>query len=127
MRSRLTLGRRFFASRSTDEVSGSAPAAVRRSHRALVLVLLGYCATTLPGVRSTGGYNVWIDGWLQMGVLLAAALVIYLRVLSVRADRLAWALIGTGVGLYALGNALYFGYVQYLTTVPALSSVVRAI
>jgi diguanylate cyclase len=121
MRSRLILGRRFFAPPSADEVSGSTQAAVRRSHRVLVVVLLGYCATTLPGLRSTGGYNVWIDGWLQNGVLVAAALVIYLRVLSVRADRLAWALIGTGVFLYALGNALYFGYVQYLTTVPTPS------
>jgi diguanylate cyclase len=121
MRSRLSLGRRFFASRSADGVSGFSHVAVRRSHRVLVLVLVSYCATTLPGVRSTGGYNVWIDGWLQNGVLVAASLVIYLRVLSVRADRLAWALIGTGVFLYALGNALYFGYVQYLTTVPTPS------
>jgi diguanylate cyclase (GGDEF)-like protein len=121
MRSRLTLGRRFVASRSADEVSGSAQAAVRRSHRVLVVVLLGYCATTIPGVRSSGGYNVLIDGWLQNGVLLAAALVIYLRVFAVRTDRLAWALIGTGVGLYALGNALYFGYVQYLKSVPTPS------
>jgi diguanylate cyclase (GGDEF)-like protein len=121
MRSRLTLGRRLFVSRSADEVSSSAQAAVRRSHRVLVVVLLGYCATTIPGVRATGGYNVLIDGWLQNGVLLAAALVIYLRVFAVRADRLAWALIGTGVGLYAVGNALYFGYVQYLKSVPTPS------
>jgi diguanylate cyclase (GGDEF)-like protein len=121
MRSRLTLGRSFFASRSADEASGSAHAALRRSHRVLVVVLVGYCATTIPGVRTTDGYNILIDGWLQNGVLVAAALVIYLRVLTVRADRLAWALIGTGVGLYALGNALYFGYVQYLTTVPTPS------
>jgi diguanylate cyclase len=120
MRSRWTLGRRFLAPRSAgDEAAGHA--AVRRSHRVLVVVLLCYFATTVPGVRSTGGYNVWIDGWLQNGVLVAASLVIYLRVLSVRADRLAWALIGTGVGLYALGNALYFGYVQYLKTVPTPS------
>jgi diguanylate cyclase (GGDEF)-like protein len=121
MRSRWTLGHRFFAPGSPDEVSGTGHAAVRRAHRVLVVILLGYCATTVPGVRSAGGYNVWIDGWLQNGVLVAASLVIFLRVLTARPDRLAWALLGIGLGLYALGNILYFGYVQYLKTVPTPS------
>jgi hypothetical protein len=86
MRSRLSLGRRFFESRAAAEAGGSAQTAIRRLHRVLVVVLVCYCATTLPGVRSSGGYNVLIDGWLQNGVLVAASLVIYLRVLSVSTD-----------------------------------------
>jgi diguanylate cyclase len=117
MRSRWTLGRRSFAPRSRDKVDRTSRA-VRWSHRVLVVVLLCYFATTVPGVRSTGGYNVLIDGWVQNGVLVAASLVIFLRVLSVRPDRVAWGLMGTGLGLYAFGNILYFAYVQYLPTAP---------
>jgi diguanylate cyclase (GGDEF)-like protein len=121
MGSRWRLGRRFSAPRPPGQGTETGYAVARRMHRVLVVILLCYFATTIPGVRSTGGYNVWIDGWLQNGVLVAASVVIFLRVLSVRGDRLAWALIGTGVGLYAVGNILYFAYVQYLKTVPTPS------
>ena len=120
MRWCLTLGRRF-AVRSPVNAGETGGAPVRWSHRALVVVLLFYCATTIPGFRSTSGYNTLIDGWLQNGVLVAASLVIFLRVIFARPSRLAWALLGTGLGLYAAGNILYFAYVQYLTTVPTPS------
>jgi diguanylate cyclase (GGDEF)-like protein len=120
MRWRWTPGRSSFAPLSADRVDRSGQT-LRRSHRVLVVVLVLYFATTIPGVRSSGGYNVLIDGWLQNGVLVAAALVVYVRAWWVRPDRLAWALLGTGLFLYALGNILYFGYVQYLPTVPTPS------
>ncbi|MDQ1614512.1 MAG: diguanylate cyclase, partial [Actinomycetota bacterium] len=84
--------------------------------RCLVLVLVLYSATTIPGVRS-GGYNALIDGWVQNGVLVGACLLVFVRVSLERSCRLAWASIGTGVGLYAIGNIIYFAYVQYLDAV----------
>ncbi len=84
----------------------------------LLLVLVGYAATTVPGVRDHRGYNPWLDGWLQNGVLAAATLLIVARAVLCRTQRLAWGFIACGVGLYALGNVLYFGWVQYDAALP---------
>ena len=93
----------------------------RQLHRSwclLVLVLVGYAATTLPGARTQAGYNGWIDGWLQNGILAAATLLIAARAVLVRTERLAWASIATGLGLYALGNTVYFAWVQFQDPLP---------
>jgi diguanylate cyclase (GGDEF)-like protein len=115
-----TVGRRL-AFPATDNTGGAHELA-RWLHRALVAALVVYSATTLPGVRSSHGYNVLIDGWLQNIILVAACLLIFVRVRSVRTDRLAWALIGVGLSLYAVGTILYCAYVQYLDTVPTPSA-----
>jgi hypothetical protein len=81
-----TLGH-LFAVPSQVEGSGTGRALMPWLRRALVGVLLLYAATTLPGVRPRSGYDPLIDGWLQNGVLVAACLLIFLRVWSVRVDR----------------------------------------
>jgi diguanylate cyclase len=96
-------------------------AAVFWLHRALIVVLAVYFITTIPGVRPHSGYNAWIDNGLQNGILAAASLIVLLRALLVRADRLAWALIGIGLALFASGSVLYFSYVQYETSPPTPS------
>ncbi|MFN2540168.1 MAG: EAL domain-containing protein [Mycobacteriales bacterium] len=84
----------------------------------LVVTLVAYTVTTVPGVRSHAGYNGWIDGWLQNGILVAATLLIAVRAALARPERLAWASLAVGVGLYALGNATYFAWVQYQDPLP---------
>lgn len=84
----------------------------------LAAVLVAYSFTTVPGVRSQQGFNAFIDGWVQNGVLATATLLIALRAALTRNGRWAWAGIAVGVGLYTLGNTLYFGWVQYDETIP---------
>jgi diguanylate cyclase (GGDEF)-like protein len=84
----------------------------------LLLVVLGYSATTLPGVRQHPGFDVVIDGWVQNGILFTATLLVALRAALVRAERWAWAGIALGLGSYALGSTLYFSVVQYDETLP---------
>jgi diguanylate cyclase (GGDEF)-like protein len=84
----------------------------------LAVALVVYTATTLPGVRDTKGFDALIDGWGQNGVLVVASLLVALRVALVPSGRLAWASLSAGMGLYALGNILYFGWVQYDETLP---------
>ncbi|HEX3907915.1 MAG TPA: bifunctional diguanylate cyclase/phosphodiesterase, partial [Mycobacteriales bacterium] len=102
------------------EDSPSSPWLGRRQQRvlwilwiALVVVLVGYAVTTVPGARHHRGYNALIDGWLQNGILVAAALLVAARAALTRSNRLAWSCIAIGIGLYAAGNIIYFGWVQY--------------
>jgi diguanylate cyclase (GGDEF)-like protein len=84
----------------------------------LVVALVGYSLTTVPGARSHAGFNLIIDGWVQNGVLFTATLLIALRAGLVRDGRWAWAGIAAGLGCYALGSTLYYAVVQYQTSQP---------
>ncbi|MDQ1696117.1 MAG: diguanylate cyclase [Frankiaceae bacterium] len=88
----------------------------------LVVALGVYALSTVPGLRSHAGYSVGWDGWLQNSVLMAAAAVVGLRACIVRDKRLDWACIAVGLGLYAVGNIIYFAYVQYQASPPAPSA-----
>ncbi|MDQ1695810.1 MAG: diguanylate cyclase [Frankiaceae bacterium] len=91
---------------------------LRWLRRSLIVALLAYTATTVPGVRGEAGYNAVLDGWLQNAVLIAATLLMFLRVCLVRRDRLQWVLLGIGVGLYTAGDTIYFAWVQFQTPLP---------
>jgi diguanylate cyclase (GGDEF)-like protein len=84
----------------------------------LVLALVGYSLTTVPGARSHPGFSLLIDGWVQNGILFTATLLIALRAALVRNGRWAWAGIAAGLGFYALGSTLYYAVVQYQTSQP---------
>jgi diguanylate cyclase (GGDEF)-like protein len=84
----------------------------------LVVALVGYSLTTVPGARQHPGFNALIDGWVQNGILFTATLLIALRSVLVRSGRWAWASVAVGVGFYALGSTLYFSYVQYEANPP---------
>jgi diguanylate cyclase (GGDEF)-like protein len=91
---------------------------LRALRRVLVLVLVGYALTTVPGVRSGEGFNTVIDGWVQHGVLLGATLLIGARAVLVRRERLGWSCVAIGIGLYAVGNVVYFAWVQFQDPLP---------
>ncbi len=84
----------------------------------LLVVLAGYFLTTVPGVRPTAGFNVLIDGWVQNGLTVAAGLAVLVRACWVREDRAAWLMMAIAICLYAFGNILYFGWVQYRDPLP---------
>jgi diguanylate cyclase len=84
----------------------------------LLVPLLAWIVTTIPVVRSQLRNSASIDGWLQIVVLVAAALIIGARVILSRTQRFAWGCIAMAVALSACGNILYAGWVQYDHPVP---------
>lgn len=95
--------------------------AVRVCWWLLVVLLIGYSTTTVPGVRAHAGYSVLLDGWVQNGILVLSSAFILARVRLVPVNRTGWSCIGLGLGLYAAGNIAYFGYVQYQSSPPVPS------
>jgi diguanylate cyclase (GGDEF)-like protein len=79
----------------------------------LLVAVVGYSLTTVPGARQHPGFSLLIDGWVQNCILFTATLLVALRALLVRTSRWAWAGIALGLGSYALGSTLFFGIVQY--------------
>jgi hypothetical protein len=84
---------------------------------ALVLVVV-FAVSTVPGVRSTPGFDTLLDGWLQGGTYCALALVAVLRSLTSRVNRLLWSLVAAAVGLRALGFVIYLAIVRNLRPPP---------
>ncbi len=91
---------------------------------ALVLVLvLAFTATTLPGVRPRPGFRVDVDGWLQGTAYVAVALLAALRPALCRVDRLLWTLVAVGLALRAGAFVFLFAYLRprHEFPVPSLS------
>jgi diguanylate cyclase (GGDEF)-like protein len=77
--------------------------------------------STVTPIRAHTGYSPGWDGWFQNSILAAASLLVGLRAWRVESSRVAWGCLATGLGLYALGNIIYFSYVQYQAHPPAPS------
>ena len=92
--------------------------ALRGAWVLLLIAVVGYSLTTVPGARGHPGFNVLVDGWVQNGILFTATLLVALRAVLVRTGRWAWAGIALGLGCYALGSTLYFSIVQYDASLP---------
>jgi diguanylate cyclase (GGDEF)-like protein len=88
------------------------------ARRVVLLGVVAYVLSTMPGVRHGSGYDNLLDGWLSTGVIAGASVLVFVRVAYVRTDRLAWALIGTSIAVYAFGDVAYAGWVQYASPVP---------
>ena len=88
----------------------------------LVVAVMCYVGSNLPGVRAHRGYDVAWDGWLQNGILTLAAALVGLRASRSRDNRLDWWCIAIGLALYALGQIVYVTYVQYQVNPPAPSA-----
>ncbi len=82
----------------------------------MVLVVVVFCVTTVPGARSEPGFDPLLDGWLQVGgYLLAAAYACSHPLLHAR-ERLLWGLVAAALVLRAAGFALFVTLVR--TEVP---------
>ena len=85
------------------------------------LVVLGvlaavYVVSTIPGVRSTPGFNPVIDGWFQGTAFVLTAVVAALRPLVSSVDRLVWSLVAVALACRAFGYIYYFAEIR--TQVP---------
>ena len=90
---------------------------------AWLMVVLGavYAVTLLPGIRPAPGYQAAIDGWLNMTVDGLVILVLALRVLADRRDRVAWLVMTVGLAAAFAASTTYFAYYQYLDPIPSPS------
>jgi diguanylate cyclase (GGDEF)-like protein len=88
---------------------------------ALALAVVVYGVSTVSGIRGYAGYSAGWDGWFQNSILASAALLVGLRAWRAGSSRIAWACLAVGLGLYAVGNIIYFAYVQYQAHPPSPS------
>jgi diguanylate cyclase (GGDEF)-like protein len=79
----------------------------------LVVGCLGYAWSTVPGVRLGPGYNPWLDGWLNNGLIIGAAVLCFARVWLIRAERGAWLSMGVGTLAYAAGSIYFYAVVVF--------------
>jgi diguanylate cyclase (GGDEF)-like protein len=84
----------------------------------LVTGVAVFAVSVLPGVRAHPGYNVALDGWLSDGLYVLATVIVGLRAVLRRRDRLAWAVLAAGMASYTAGNIYYFVAQRDLLVVP---------
>ena len=78
----------------------------------LVLEIAVFTVTTVPGVRSSPGFDPLIDGWLQGAAYVTAAALAVLRPITSTVDRAVWAWLAAAVVARALGFVLFLGIVR---------------
>jgi diguanylate cyclase (GGDEF)-like protein len=91
---------------------------VRVLRTLLLVAVAAYVLSTLPGVRSSSGYNLVLDGLLSTGILLGCSAIVLVRVALVRQDRLAWLTMAVGLAVYATGDVVYNGWTQFRHPIP---------
>src|SRR5689334_13756521 len=97
----------------------SPPVWARRLSWALPALAVAYGVTLLPGVR--GPHPVFVPALeigLGDGIIVAAGLLCLARAVLFPRARLAWALIGAGPLFYALGDLVYYAFLQDLADPP---------
>lgn len=80
---------------------------------------------TIPGVRNSDKFNVFLDGWLQAGSYLALAIFVVLRPICVRIERRFWIWISLGLTARSIAFIVYLAFVRNLhpTPYPSISDV----
>jgi diguanylate cyclase (GGDEF)-like protein len=96
--------------------------AVRALQALLALTVAGYAA---QGVVNEGTSTIW-ETWVYPGLILAAGALCVARAARVRADRIAWSLLGLGMLLWVAGEAWYSLFLAELEE-PPIPSVADAL
>jgi diguanylate cyclase len=78
----------------------------------LVLEIAVFTVTTVPGVRSSPGFDPLIDGWLQGAAYVTAAALAVLRPITSTVDRAVWSWLAAAVVARAIGFVLFLGVVR---------------
>ncbi|MDQ1616327.1 MAG: diguanylate cyclase [Actinomycetota bacterium] len=80
---------------------------------AVVLLVFGvFVASTLPGVRSHPGYNLFLDGFLNNIAYELSALVCFLRARTATSYRNSWNVLSFGLALYGAGNIYWTIFIR---------------
>lgn len=75
-------------------------------------VIVAFAVTTVPGVRSSPGFDVRFDGWLQCGGYVVAAALAVARPVTRSMHRAMWAWIAASLALRAVGFLVYVLFVR---------------
>src|SRR5215208_1113957 len=86
-----------------------------RAVQALLIVTVA--AYAVQGAINEGGSTFW-ETWAYPGLILAAGALCVVRAARVRADRIAWSLLGTGMLLWVAGEAWYSLFLADLESPP---------
>jgi len=84
----------------------------------VALVYGAFVASTLPGVRSVPGYNVWLDGFLNNIAYELSAVVCLVRARKGSSFRGSWMALGIGLAVYGMGNIYWSVAVRGLDPEP---------
>src|SRR4051794_33232496 len=87
----------------------------------LLCELVVFTISTLPGVRTSPGFSVPLDGWLQAAGYVTAALVALLRVVLARSDRALWGAVSAALLARAAGFVVYLAVVRTQRPMPTPS------
>ena len=93
--------------------------ATRVARAVLVVAVVAFGVTTIPGVRSSPGFDVRFDGWLQCGGYVLAAAVAAAPHVTRRGLRDPWRWIAASLALRAVG---FLVFVLFVRTDPSPSS-----
>ncbi len=91
---------------------------IRAIQGLLVLEVLAFTVSVLPGVRAVSGFDPLLDGWLQGSAYVVTAVLSLMRPRSSGADRLAWNLISAALVCRALAFAVALSVINRLDPVP---------
>ena len=80
--------------------------------------LLTFVVSTLPGVRHTSGYQLFLDGWLNNVVYAFAPAVCLVRARRATAFRSSWFVLTAGLALYGAGNVYWTIFIRPLDPEP---------
>jgi PAS domain S-box-containing protein len=75
-------------------------------------LVVAFAVTTIPGVRSSPGFDVRFDGWLQCGGYVVAATLAMARPVIRSARRALWGWIAASLALRAVGFLVYVLFVR---------------
>lgn len=78
----------------------------------LGVLVVAFAVTTIPGVRSSPGFDAPFDGWLQCGGYVVAAAVAVARPANRSLRRALWAWIAAGLAFRALGFLVFVLFVR---------------
>jgi len=81
------------------------------------LLIVAVAAYAVQGAVNEGGSTFW-ETWAYPGLILAAGALCVVRAARVRADRIAWSLLGTGMLLWVAGEAWYSLFLADLESPP---------
>jgi PAS domain S-box-containing protein len=84
----------------------------------IVVMLVGFAISTIPGVRSTPYFVVWLDGWYQATGYTLMAVLAVLRTVTNPAQRLVWGLVTGFVVFRVLAFLWFWGHVRLQTPPP---------
>jgi hypothetical protein len=94
------------------------PRPVRFVQVSLLCGVLAFSLSTIPGVRIHPGFDVVVDGWLQGGCYVLAAMLALLKPFQAGAARRVWIWFGAALAARAAAFVLYFSIIRYLHPTP---------